>query len=284
MSGAELGSPSPLPERELAGAERLAEGDASGRIRPTPVLGSRNSALPEREGKAAAPVTAALARLRSEPAAAGWCALPFFAAGDADRIAAELDRLCAAGASLAPLPADIFRALATTPLERVKVVILGQDPYPREGDAHGLAFSYVGGRSLPPSLKTIFRELCDDIGCPPPLRGDLSGWAHEGVLLLNAALTTIQGASGIHGKLGWSALTDQVVAAVSAGRPAVVFLLWGADARRRAALVDRTKHLVIESGHPSPLNRARDFPGSRPFSRANDWLASRGVEPVDWRL
>lgn len=235
---------------------------------------------PQGEGQ----VAGALAELRADPAAAAWCALPFFADGEADRIAAELDRLCAAGACIAPAPADVFRALALTPLDRVKVVILGQDPYPREGDAHGLAFSYVGAKSLPPSLKTIFRELCDDLGCPPPLRGDLSGWAREGVLLLNAALTTLQGASGAHGKIGWSALTDQVVAAVSAERPDVAFLLWGADAQRRAPLVDASKHLVIESGHPSPLNRARDFPGTRPFSRANAWLASRGVEPVDWRL
>lgn len=230
------------------------------------------------------PVADALARLRADPAAAAWCALPFFAGGEADRIAAALDADIAGGAVLAPPPADIFNALRLTPLARVSVVILGQDPYPKRGDAHGLAFSYVGARALPASLRVILRELCDDTGCPARRGGDLAGWARQGVLLLNAALTTIEGQSGAHLRLGWSRLTDEVVAAVSAERPAAVFLLWGANARARATLVDRAKHLVIESGHPSPLNRARDFPGSRPFSRTNGWLASRGVAPIDWSL
>jgi uracil-DNA glycosylase len=229
-------------------------------------------------------VAAALARLRDSKAGGGWCPLPFFETGKAGRIAAELDRLCQEGVSLAPPPEMVFRALELTPLETVKVVILGQDPYPKPGDAHGLAFSYVGPKALPASLRVIFRELCDDIGCPMPPSGDLSGWAEQGVLLLNAALTTECGRSGAHIRLGWAALVDQVVAAVSAKRPSVAFLLWGQTARGRAPLIDRTKHLILESGHPSPLNRARDFPGSRPFSRANAWLASRGVEPVDWAL
>lgn len=235
---------------------------------------------------AAAPgsVSGALAHLRSVPAGSGWTSLPFFASEEADRIAGELDGLCASGVSLAPPPAMVFRALELTPLDSVKAVILGQDPYPKAGDAHGLAFSYVGSRAVPASLRVILRELCDDLGCPPPGHGDLTGWARQGVLLLNAALTTETGTSGAHMRLGWSALVDQVVAAVSAERPAVAFLLWGANARSRAPLIDNRKHLVIESGHPSPLNRARDFPGSRPFSRANEWLAHRGVEPVDWRL
>lgn len=230
------------------------------------------------------PVGVALGRLRADHAAAEWCRLPFFAGGEADRIAAELDRGVAAGVEIAPSPADVFEALALTPFGSVKAVILGQDPYPKRGDAHGLAFSYVGPKGVPQSLRVILKELCDDLGTPPALRGDLSAWARQGVLLLNAALTTEIGRSGAHLKLGWSTLTDQVVAALSAERPAIVFMLWGADARRRAMLIDQTKHLVLESGHPSPLNRARDFPGSRPFSRANLWLASRGLEPVDWRL
>jgi uracil-DNA glycosylase len=233
---------------------------------------------------AGAPVAAALARLRADPGAAAWCRLPFFAEGAADSIAARLDRLIADGAVLAPAPADIFNALALTPLDRVKAVILGQDPYPKAGDAHGLAFSYFGPKSVPASLRVILKELADDLGHPVPARGDLSRWAREGVLLLNAALTTEVGASGAHLKLGWADLTNEVVAAVSRERPAAAFLLWGADARRRAVLVDPAKHLVVESGHPSPLNRVRDFPGSRPFSRANAFLASRGVAPVDWRL
>ncbi|NNM71019.1 uracil-DNA glycosylase [Enterovirga aerilata] len=230
------------------------------------------------------PVAAALAQLRADPNASGWCRLPFFTEGEADRISAELDRLCDEGVSLAPPPGLIFRALELTPLDSVRAVILGQDPYPKAGDAHGLAFSYVGPKSVPASLRVIFQELCDDLGCPRPSHGDLTEWARQGVLLLNAALTTEIGRSGAHMRLGWSRLVDEIVAAVSAGRPAVAFLLWGANARARAALVDRTKHLVIESGHPSPLNRARDFPGSRPFSRANAFLESRGMGPVDWSL
>jgi uracil-DNA glycosylase len=231
----------------------------------------------------ARPVAAALARLRADPRSGAWCRLPFFGA-EADRIATELDRLCAEGVALAPPPAMVFRALELTPPDQVKAVILGQDPYPKAGDAHGLAFSYVGPKAVPASLRVIFRELCNDIGCPTPRNGDLTDWARQGVLLLNAALTTETGRSGAHMRLGWSALVDQVVATVSAERPAVAFLLWGANARSRAPLIDDAKHLVVESGHPSPLNRARDFPGSRPFSRANQWLASRGVEPVDWTL
>lgn len=230
------------------------------------------------------PVRQSLAELRADPAAAGWCRLPFFAAGAADRIATGLDAAVADGAVLAPPPADIFRALRLTPLDRVKAVILGQDPYPRPGDAHGLAFSYLGARAMPPSLKIILAELGADLGCEPPRRGDLTAWAGQGVLLLNAALTTRAGESGTHLRLGWSALTDEAVAAVSAARPAVAFLLWGASARARASLIDRGRHLVIESGHPSPLNRARDFPGTRPFSRANAFLAEHGIAPVEWRL
>jgi uracil-DNA glycosylase len=209
-----------------------------------------------------------LARLRGDPEAAEWCRLPFFATGEADRIAAELDRAIAAGVEIAPSPADIFTALTLTPRTSVKAVILGQDPYPKRGDAHGLAFSYVGPKSVPQSLRVILKEFCEDLALQAPTSGNLSAWGRQGA----------------HMKLGWSALTDEVVSLLSAGPAPVAFLLWGADARRRAALIDRSKHLVLESGHPSPLNRARDFPGSRPFSRANAWLMSRGLEPVDWRL
>ena len=229
-------------------------------------------------------VELALARLRAEPRAARWCALPFFASGEADRLAAILDREIADGAELAPSPANVFAALLLTPFDEVKVVILGQDPYPRRGDAHGLAFSYRGVRSLPPTLKVILAELQSDLGIDLPSHGDLSAWARQGVLLLNAALTTHVGVSGVHLRLGWSRLADEVVGALSVERPSVAFLLWGASARARATLIDCDKHLVIESGHPSPLNRARDFPGSRPFSRANTWLEARNVGEVDWRL
>ena len=227
-------------------------------------------------------VAASLAGLRADRAAADWCRLPFFADGEADRIAATLDAMVASGAVLAPPPSDIFNAFLLTPLERVKAVILGQDPYPRAGDAHGLAFSYRGARAMPPSLRVILAEVAADLGGAVPPHGDLSAWAQDGVLLLNTALTTTVGISGAHVKLGWSALVDQAVAAVSAERPAAVFMLWGTAARARAPLIDGTKHLILESGHPSPLNRARDFPGSRPFGRANAWLRSRGIAPVDW--
>jgi uracil-DNA glycosylase len=230
------------------------------------------------------PVAAALAAFRDDPAAAGWRALPFFADGSADAIAADLDRRIAAGAQVLPPSQAIFSALTLTPLERVKVVILGQDPYPTPGDAHGLAFSYVGRRRLPPSLKTILAEMAEDLGCPAPAAGDLSRWARQGVLLLNTALTVEAGAAGAHLRLGWSALADQAVAAVSAQRPSVAFLLWGGPARKRAALIDRGKHLVLECGHPSPLNRFNDFRGTRPFSRANAWLVERGEAPVAWGL
>ena len=212
------------------------------------------------------PVAAALAAFRAEADPEGWQALPFFREGHADAVAALVDARIAAGAQVLPAAEGVFRALALTPLDAVKVVILGQDPYPRPGDAHGLAFSFVGDGRMPPSLKVILAEMADDLGCERPARGDLTAWARQGVLLLNAALT------------------DEVVAAVSAKRPAAVFMLWGGPARARAALVDRTKHLVIECGHPSPLNRNRDFAGTRPFSRANAWLAERGLGPVEWRL
>jgi uracil-DNA glycosylase len=229
-------------------------------------------------------VTEALAAFGRNPAAVGWLQMPFFTDGTAERVAAEVDACLAAGAQVLPAPANVFNALTLTPFEAVKVVVLGQDPYPRPGDAHGLAFSYVGQRRLPASLKAILAEMAADLGCAPCTTGDLSAWARQGVLLLNTALTTEAGCAGAHLKLGWSALADQAVAALSAQRPAVVFMLWGAPARQRADLVDRAKHLVIESGHPSPLNTRRDFAGTRPFSRANAWLVEHGLQPVEWRL
>ncbi|NIX77986.1 uracil-DNA glycosylase [Microvirga terricola] len=231
------------------------------------------------------PIAEALSALRaSEGGQRTWTALPFFAKSDADRVAALVDEKIAAGAHVLPPPDLAFNALRTTPLDHVKVVILGQDPYPTPGDAHGLAFSYRGSRRLPASLRTILAEMADDIGVPMPKSGDLTKWAKQGVLLLNTALTVEAGKAGAHLKLGWAALVDQAVAAVSEKQPAVVFLLWGGSARKHAAQIDRTKHLVIEAGHPSPLNRLRDFRGTRPFSRANEWLVAKGLAPVDWRL
>lgn len=230
------------------------------------------------------PVSTALADLRATPAAGGWLTLPFFADGYAEEVAAKVDARIAAGATVLPSPEHIFNALKLTPLERVRAVILSQDPYPTPGDSHGLAFSYAGTRRLPASLRTILAEMADDLGIPKPAKSDLSPWAKQGVLLLNAALTVEAGAAGAHLKLGWSMLADEAVAALSARREAVAFLLWGGPARKRAALIDRSKHLVLEAGHPSPLNRLGTFSGSRPFSRANAWLEARGLEPIDWRL
>lgn len=230
------------------------------------------------------PVSRALAEFRAGGVAGGWQSLAFFTDGSADTVAAKIDTTLEAGGQVLPAPTQIFSALTLTPLESVKVVILGQDPYPTPGDAHGLAFSYRGQRRLPASLRTILAEMAEDLQVPMPKAGDLSAWARQGVLLLNTALTVEAGLAGAHLKFGWSALVDQAIAAVSERQAAVAFLLWGGAARKRAELVDRTKHLVIESGHPSPLNRLRDFKGSRPFSRANAWLAERGLAPVDWRL
>lgn len=225
-------------------------------------------------------LAAALGRFRAS--GSGWSSLPFFSGATADAVAARVDARIAEGATVLPRPDYVFNALSLTPPERVKAVILGQDPYPTPGDAHGLAFSYVGRRRLPASLKVILAEAPG--GVPVPPRGDLTPWAERGVLLLNAALTVEAGGAGAHLRYGWSALTDEVVASLSTGGRPVVFLLWGAQARARAALVDRTRHGVIESGHPSPLNRLRDFSGSRPFDRANAWLGERGIAPIDWRL
>lgn len=224
------------------------------------------------------PVAAALAAFRESHSP--WLALPFFRDGAADKVAERIDGRIAAGARVLPAPEDIFRALRETPLPAVKAVILGQDPYPTPGDANGLAFSYVGKGRLPASLKVILAEAAS----PREAGGDLTPWARQGVLLLNSALTVEAGKAGAHLRAGWSALTDEAVAAVAARDEPAVFLLWGAQARARAGLIDPARHAIIESGHPSPLNRARDFPGSDPFGRANAWLAERGLAPIDWRL
>lgn len=224
------------------------------------------------------PVADSLATFRAS--GSPWLALPFFAGGQADAVATRVDARIAAGAHVLPAPAQIFRALTETPLPEVRAVILGQDPYPTPGDANGLAFSFVGSGRLPASLRVIL----DEAGSDRAAGGDLTPWARQGVLLLNAALTVEAGKAGAHLRFGWAALTDEAVAAVSARPEPSVFLLWGAQARARAPLVDTRRHGVFESGHPSPLNRARDFPGSDPFGRANRWLAEHGGRPIDWRL
>lgn len=227
----------------------------------------------------------ALAAFLASSEAQGWRGLPVFApGGPATRACAAVDAEREAGHVVAPAPERVFAALALTPLDSVRVVILGQDPYPTPGHANGLAFSYVGPPPLPRSLVNIYRERADDIGGETPSDGDLTRWAGQGVLLLNTALTVREGATkaGSHLLLGWGAVTDAVVSAVSRERKHVVFLLWGNPAQAKRGLIDEGRHLVIASAHPSPLSARRGFFGSKPFSRANAWLEERGEKAIDW--
>ena len=183
-----------------------------------------------------------------------------------------------------PPPDQVFAALHLTPYADVKVLILGQDPYHGPRQAHGLCFSVPQGIAQPPSLQNIFAELRDDLGIEPPPHGNLEAWASQGVLLLNAFLTVRARQAGSHRSAGWETFTDEVIRAVSRKPERVVFILWGAFARRKKSLVDLTRHVVIESAHPSPLSAHNGFLGSKPFSRANAALAAAGRQPVDWRL
>lgn len=181
-----------------------------------------------------------------------------------------------------PPGGKIFAAFDTCPFEAVKVVILGQDPYHGPRQANGLAFSVSEAVPIPPSLRNIYKELQDDLGVPPPADGDLERWARQGVLLLNATLTVRRGAAGSHQGKGWEQFTDAVIRILSEQREHLVFILWGAYAQRKGAVIDRSKHLVIESPHPSPLSANRGFFGSRPFSRANAYLQQWGGKPIEW--
>ena len=183
-----------------------------------------------------------------------------------------------------PPPDQVFAALHLTPYASVKVLILGQDPYHGPRQAHGLCFSVPHGVPQPPSLQNIFTEMRDDLGIEPPSHGNLEPWARQGVLLLNAFLTVRARSAASHRSAGWETFTDEVIRAVSARSDRVVFILWGAFARRKKALVDMTRHVVIESAHPSPLSAHNGFFGSRPFSRANAALVEAGRDPVDWSL
>ena len=181
-----------------------------------------------------------------------------------------------------PPPSDVFAALHLTPLASTKVVILGQDPYHGPGQAHGLCFSVRPGVAVPPSLRNIFQELHDDIGCPVPSHGSLESWARSGVLLLNTTLTVRAGAAASHQGRGWERFTDRVIQVVDDECDGVVFILWGAASRRKKQLIDTTRHAVIESAHPSPLSAHNGFFGSQPFSRANEALIGFGRTPIDW--
>ncbi len=179
---------------------------------------------------------------------------------------------------------EVFAALHLTPHESVKVLILGQDPYHGPEQAHGLCFSVRHGVQVPPSLVNIHKELAEDLGQPAPDHGNLEPWARQGVLLLNATLTVRAHEAASHQGHGWETFTDEVIRAVDAKDDRVVFILWGASARKKKAFVDQRKHTVIESPHPSPLSAHRGFLGSRPFSRTNEALIAAGREPVDWSL
>lgn len=180
-----------------------------------------------------------------------------------------------------PEPDDVLRALKSTPLEDLRVVILGQDPYHGPGQANGLAFSVNSGVKLPPSLRNIFKELATDVGTKRT-EGDLSDWAEQGVMLLNTTLTVRQSEPASHKGQGWEILTDAVIEACASLEKPLVFILWGAHARSKKRLITRPNHLVLESAHPSPLSAHRGFFGSRPFTQTNEFLAKNSLPPIKW--
>ena len=203
---------------------------------------------------------------------------PYFAA-----LVQQLHAEKAAGRTIFPPGGQIFRAFDLCPLDRTKVVILGQDPYHGYGQAMGLSFSVPPGVPAPPSLKNIFKEIETDLGVQMSGSPDLTPWARQGVLLLNAVLTVRAGEPTSHGGLGWQTFTDAVIRTVSDRCEGVVFLLWGNYARSKAPLIDGARHLVLEAAHPSPLARGAFF-GCRHFSRCNDYLVAHGQTPIDWKL
>ena len=190
----------------------------------------------------------------------------------------------AAGKRIFPKGNQWFRALDLTPLDRVRVVILGQDPYHGEGQAHGLCFSVQPGIRPPPSLVNIFKELQSDLGLPPPRHGFLEHWASQGILLLNSVLTVQMAHPASHQGRGWERFTDAVIRLVNAQDHPVVFMLWGSYAQKKAAFVDTARHLVLKAAHPSPLSAHNGFFGCRHFSKANAFLTQHGEPPIDWAL
>lgn len=186
-----------------------------------------------------------------------------------------------AGKILYPKGSDIFRAFNETPINALKVVIIGQDPYHNPGEAMGLSFSVPKGKKIPPSLRNIFKELYTDLGVEIPSHGDLSHWASQGVLLLNAMLTVEHKKAGSHKKIGWQDFTDAVIKKISHSQSNVVFLLWGRFAQSKANLIDGTKHCILEAAHPSPLARGAFF-GNKHFSKTNDYLTKHGKSPIQW--
>lgn len=210
--------------------------------------------------------------LRGEFAKPYWEQLQRFVAGQRARY------------TVFPPPPDVFAALHLTSYADTRVVILGQDPYHGPNQAHGLCFSVRRGVAVPPSLANIYKELHSDLGLPIPTHGNLEAWARQGVLLLNTTLTVRAGEAASHQGKGWELFTDEVLRTVNGKQQRVVFLLWGAAARKKKSLTDLTRHVVLESAHPSPLSAHNGFFGSRPFSRANAALEAAGLEPIDWSL
>ena len=178
----------------------------------------------------------------------------------------------------------IFNALNKTPLLKLKVVILGQDPYHGKGQAHGLSFSVPTGITVPPSLKNIFKELQQDLKLTPPNNGNLTKWAKQGVLLLNSTLTVREKEAGSHQKLGWEGFTDSVISKLSSKKDGLIFLLWGAFAQKKSVLIDTKKHYILKTTHPSPFSAYRGFLGCRHFSKTNEILTKNNQKPIDWNL
>lgn len=228
----------------------------------------------------------ALSRFRRD-GRGGWADLPAFGEPAAEA-ARRADAEVVAGQPVLPDPDRLFAALELTPPSQVRAVILGQDPYPTRGNAHGLAFSVPPGRPIPASLRTIFRSLTEDYGIAPPGCGDLTAWARRGVLLLNTILTVREGAAGSHRGLGWQAVSQAVIEAVAAQERPVAFLLWGGPAQKHALLIDASRHAVVACAHPSPLNARKGgqhpFLDAQPFLSANRRLSELGADPIDWRL
>lgn len=179
---------------------------------------------------------------------------------------------------------DLYNCFRYTPFSQLKVVLLGQDPYHNEGQAHGLCFSVQKGIEPPPSLVNIFKELNADLGFAPPDHGNLTKWAKEGVLLMNTSLTVRAHQANSHSKCGWAWFTDSVIRLISEKKENAVFILWGGNARSKKALIDANKHLVLECAHPSPLSAYNGFFGSKHFSKTNEYLVAHGLAPIDWNL
>lgn len=190
----------------------------------------------------------------------------------------------AAGKEIYPAGPFIFNAFRLTPFDKVKAVLIGQDPYHGKGQAHGLSFSVLPGVKPPPSLMNMYKELKDDLGIDIPAHGNLESWARQGLLMLNTSLTVEAATPMSHSKIGWEQFTDAVIRTISEKKEGVVFILWGRFAQQKEALIDKSKHFVLKAAHPSPFSAYNGFFGSKPYSRTNELLVQQGKEPIDWVL